>query len=252
MFATYSSYRSSAVARTVSAAAVATGILTSVPAYAQTPNASEGSTYPVVVVVKIPTPWYAFKALVVSKMRDTIAEYERIDALTYKVFSFAKETGDFGGIYYWKDRQAAQNWFTPQWFERVKNERGNPAAVRYFEAPVTIDNTTGGTPRNAESKGVATVVEIPTPSGVSKARLIEEFKAAVPTYQKVHGLLRKHFTISDTGAFGGIYIWSDEASAKAWFSSSWHEQVRSKYGYEAKVEWFDTPILLPTRVTAML
>lgn len=230
-------------------AAVGSAILMSAGASVAQPIDSKGeSPYPVVVVVKIPTPWYAPKALVVSKMRDSIPQYERIDGLTFKVFSFAKGSGDFGGIYHWKDKQTAQNWFTPEWFERVKKERGNPAVVRCFDAPLTIDNTSGGTPANVNSSGVATVVEIPTPVGVSRDRLIEEFKAAAPTYQKVPGLLRKHFTIGDRGAFGGIYIWKDEASAKAWFNSSWYERVRTKYGHDAKIEWFETPILLPTRI----
>ena len=249
MKALHSLHQPGGARRTTTASATAMLMLAAGLANAQTPEAPAASAHPVVVVVKVPTPWYAPKALVASKMRDTIPTYERIDGLNFKVFSMARESGDFGGIYHWLDKGAAQRWFTPQWFERVRQERGNAAVVRYFDAPLTVDNTPGGTPANTDSKGVATVVEIAVPAGVSRERLIEEFKAAAPTYQKVPGLLRKHFTISDTGAFGGIYIWRDEASARAWFSPSWYEQVRTRYGREAKMEWFDTPVLLPTRLT---
>ena len=103
---------------------------------------------------------------------------------------------------------------------------------------------------NADSPSVATLVEIPIPAAVSREQVEAEFKAAVPVYRRVPGLLRKHFTVSETGTFGGVYLWKDEASAKAWFNEAWHERVRKTYGQDARIEWFDTPILLPTQNAA--
>jgi heme-degrading monooxygenase HmoA len=122
--------------------------------------------------------------------------------------------------------------------------------VRIFEAPVSIDNTPSGTPASTDSSAVATLVEIPLPRGIGRERLLAEFNAAVPEYQKVPGLLRKHFILSQgdstTGTFGGVYLWRDEASAKAWFNTAWHQRVTQAYGQVAKIEWFDAPILLPS------
>ncbi|NBO77730.1 MAG: hypothetical protein EBV28_12225, partial [Betaproteobacteria bacterium] len=84
---------------------------------------------PVAVVVKVPAPWYAPRFLVTNKMRDTIPQYQGIAGLNFKAFSFAKADGHYGGIYLWKDLDAARSWFTPQWFERVKQERGAAANV---------------------------------------------------------------------------------------------------------------------------
>jgi heme-degrading monooxygenase HmoA len=201
---------------------------------------------PVVVIVKVPKPWYAPRALVTSKMRDTIPEYARLNGLAFKAFSFERQSGDFGGVYYWRDAGSAQTWFNPAWFERVKKERGADAQVRYLDAPLSIDNTPGGTPANSDSTAVVTVVDIATPAGLTRERLSAEFTAAVPTYQKIPGLLRKHFTMT-SNTFGGVYVWKDEASAKAWFNTAWHERLRKTYGQDAKIEWFDTPILLPTQ-----
>ena len=47
-------------------------------------------------------------------------------------------------------------------------------------------------------------------------------------------------------------MWKDEASAKAWFNDAWHERGRKRYGQDATIDWFDTPILLPTRDAANL
>jgi heme-degrading monooxygenase HmoA len=201
----------------------------------------------VVVIVRVPKPWYAPRFVVTGKMRDAIPEYARLPGLAFKAFSFERSSGDYGGIYYWRDRASAQAWFNTAWFERVKRERGNDAYVRFLDAPVSLDNTPGGTMASTDGATVATLVEIPIPKGVTREQLSSGLIAAVPQYQKVPGLLRKHFTISEPGSFGGVYLWKDEASARAWFNEAWHERVTRTYGQDATIEWFDTPILLPTQ-----
>ena len=212
------------------------------PSIAQTPPG------PVVVVVKVPRPWYAPQALVVSKMRDTVPQYEKLPGLAYKMFSLSPADSTFGGLYFWRSRADAQAWFNPAWFERVEKERGAKGDVRTFDAPLTVDNTANGALASSDSKAVATVVLIPTPTGVTRQRLEAEFRAAVPVYQKVPGLLRKHFVVTDDGQFGGVYLWADKAAAHQWFSPAWHARVQQTYGQDARLEWYDTPILLPTAV----
>jgi heme-degrading monooxygenase HmoA len=207
---------------------------------------------PVVVIVRVPKPWYAPRAVVIGKMRDTIPEYAKLPGLMFKAFSFERDSSDFGGLYFWRDRASAEAWFNPAWFERVRKERGVEAQVRMFDALASVDNTAGGTLADSESRAVGTLVEIPIPAGVTRERLAAEFNSAVPTYQRVPGLLRKHFTVSSNGSFGGVYLWKDEASARAWFSEAWHSRVVKTYGQDAKIEWFDTPILLPSQDAANL
>nr|WP_295782003.1 YdhR family protein [Rhodoferax sp.] len=221
---------------------------TTAPQMANVPPTA--SPTPVVVIVRVPKPWYAPRAVVAGKMRDTIPQYAHLPGLAFKAFSFERESGDFGGVYYWRDAASAQAWFNPAWFARVKAERGADASVRIFEAPVSVDNTPSGTPASTDSSAVATLVEIPLPKGIGRERMLAEFNATVPQYQKVPGLLRKHFILSQgdssNGTFGGVYLWRDEASAKAWFNAAWHQRVTQTYGQSAKIEWFDAPILLPS------
>jgi hypothetical protein len=205
-------------------------------------------TSAVAVIVKVPKPWYAPKSVVVGRMRDTMPQYESLPGLSFKAFSLAQVDGQYGGIYLWTDLASAKVWFSPAWFERVEKERGAKGDVRLYEVPVAIDNTPGGTPANAESVSVATVVSIAIPAGIGRQRLVKEFEAAIPVYQKVPGLMRKYFTLSEDGRFGGIYLWKDQASAERWFNDAWKERVRKTYGSESVIEWFDTPILLPSKL----
>jgi heme-degrading monooxygenase HmoA len=217
------------------------------------PAAGAAEAPPVVAIVKIAKPWYAPAALVRSKMRDTVPLYGKLPGLDFKAFSIARPGSEFGGIYFWRDRATAQAWFNPAWFERVRQERGVQGEVRYFDAWVSIDNTAGGTALDSDSSAVATVVQIALPATVSQERLLAEFKAAVPTYQAVPGLLRKHFITAGEGtsrSFGGVYLWRDEASAKAFFNASWQARVQNTYGSAAQIEWFDVPVLLPSSLGA--
>jgi heme-degrading monooxygenase HmoA len=204
----------------------------------------------VAAVVKVPTPWYAPKALVWSRMRDTVPVYESLPGLSFKAYSIAQADGRYGGLYLWKDLASARAWFNAAWFERVEKERGAKGQVQFYEVPVAIDNTPGGTPAQADGANVSTLVAITVPAGIGKARLVQEFQAAIPTYRAVPGLLRKHFIITDDGRFGGIYFWKDRAAADQWFNAAWKERVRTTYGSEATLEWFDTVILTPSKVIA--
>jgi hypothetical protein len=231
--------------KTTLMAAAAALAAAALPATAQTPPEAQ----PTVAVVRVPTPWYAPRALVARRMRDTIPEYERLPGLQFKAYSFERGSGDYGGLYLWQSQQQAQAWFGPAWFSRVRAERGVEPQVRYFDAPVSLDNTPGGTPLQRDSAAVATLVLINTPTGVTRERLVAEFNAALPTYRAVAGLMRKQFIIGEGGQrFGGLYLWQDEASARAWFNEAWSARVLQRYGQAAMIEWFDTPVLLPTSI----
>jgi hypothetical protein len=209
---------------------LAAGIMPANAQDLQTTSAGSMPPVPVFVIVHVPKPWYVPKAMVVGKMRDTIPDYAKRSGLMFKAFSFERNSGDFGGLYLWRDKASAEAWFNPAWFERVRKERRADAQVRMLDATVSVDNTGGGTLADSDSRAVGTLVEIPVPAGVTRERLAMEFNAAVPTYQKVQGLLRKHFTIASNGTFGGVYLWKDEASARAWFSDAWHARVVTHLG----------------------
>lgn len=202
----------------------------------------------VAAVVKVPAPWYAPKALVWNRMRATVPTYESIQGLSFKAYAIAQADGRYGGLYLWKDLPSARAWFNRAWFERVEKERGAAGEVQFYEVPVAIDNTPGGTPAQADGSNVSTLVTIAPPSGIEKTRLVQEFQAAIPTYRAVPGLLRKYFIIADDGRFGGIYLWKDRAAADQWFNAAWKQRVRATYGTDAVLEWFDTAILTPSKL----
>lgn len=246
--------------------------LCSVPAGAADVVASNEKVAPVVAIVRVPKPWYAPKALVTKKMQDTIPEYANLPGLIFKAYSFERQSSDYGGVYLWSNREQAEARFNAAWYERVQRRQGRSSKVglfdapmawfdslwpaqpiaekvgvemvRLFDAPVVIDNTPDGIANDNASGTITTLVEIPLAIGISRENVVAKFVDAAPSYKAVPGLLRKYFIISNTGTFGGVYLWKDEASAQAWFTQSWKDRVVKTYGKPASVEWFDTPILL--------
>lgn len=87
---------------------------------------------------------------------------------------------------------------------------------------------------------VAVYVSIPRPAGVTDETLNAEFTRAIPLYAKVPGLERKYFTYSQTG-FGGLYLFENEAAAKAHFNAAWLERVQRTYGVKADPVYFSVP-----------
>jgi hypothetical protein len=84
---------------------------TSLP-LSQTPLALSvrGTPSAAIVIVKVHSPWYATRGMIVGKFRDVVPEYQAAAGLQSKQFSFA-ENGDYGGVYLWRDRALAERWF---------------------------------------------------------------------------------------------------------------------------------------------
>lgn len=101
----------------------------------------------------------------------------------------------------------------------------------------------------SSEKLVAVMVVVKTPPGITRAAIDEGFVKAVPTYQKIPGLIRKYFTVNDDG-FGGMYLWKNRAAAEAWFTPEFVAKSKARYGTEPQIIYFETPIQLDNSVSA--
>ncbi len=211
--------------RTVGPWMVATALAAAATVSAQpAPPAAATGDGPVVVIVRVPKPWYAPRALIASKMRDTEPQYAALPGLVHKAYSFAQRDGAFGGVYLWADGAAARAWFSPAWFERVRRERGVEGEVRLFPVTAVLDGSAGGPDRDDRAAAVATVA----PVGAGRA--------------PEPGLLRRHAVTTPAGAPAWVELWRDAAAAEAAFAA--------RGVATPDVEWFDTPILLPGAAAA--
>ncbi len=100
-------------------------------------------------------------------------------------------------------------------------------------------------PVSAE-KLVAVVVIAKIPPGIPRAKVEEGIAGSVPTYQKIPGLVRKSFTVSDD-SYGGMYLWANRAAAEAWFTPEFVAKVKARSGVEPQIIYFDSPVQIDNR-----
>lgn len=91
----------------------------------------------IVSVVRVSAPWYAPSGVIRDRMSKALPEYANIPGLDYKYFTIASGK-KVGGIYLWESKDAALNFFSDEWYQRIQDQYGEPATLQFFSSPVTI------------------------------------------------------------------------------------------------------------------
>jgi Putative mono-oxygenase ydhR len=179
---------------------------------------------PTVVVVEVARPWYAMDWMIVRRMRDAVPQYRAAPGLRFKAFTLARASGDFGGIYLWRDRAAANAWFNAAWYRRVREQFGVEPRVRMFavDGPVRI---AGNLYWATQADAMAALVVVP-----------EGHRASAPPEDALIA-----YPIRTATGRGQVLIWRDGATANR-AVAAWRKRSG---GAGVQVEWFDAPILTP-------
>jgi hypothetical protein len=89
-----------------------------------------------VVIAKVPPG--VPRAKLNEGIAASVPTYQKIPGLLAKFFTVNDDT--YGGAYLWKDRAAAEAWFTPELVARIKARSGVDPQIIYYDSPVQIDN----------------------------------------------------------------------------------------------------------------
>ncbi|WP_027283686.1 YdhR family protein [Rubritepida flocculans] len=86
-----------------------------------------------------------------AMFRDTAPKYVALPGLIRKHYVFRALPGhaEAGGCYLWESRAAAEAGHGAEWRARVTAKYGSEPDVRFFEVPVSVDNS-GAAPPIAE------------------------------------------------------------------------------------------------------
>jgi len=113
--------------------------LTYFDAPVSTPGGGEGSAGAdsVVSIVRVTAPWYAPRALITSRMEDSVPRYAEIPGLDFKVYTIASGK-QVGGIYLWAHARSAQAFYDAAWHQRIRETYEEDADIAYFHTPVQL------------------------------------------------------------------------------------------------------------------
>lgn len=118
--------------------AAAAAVLLPTLANAQTPPVTIPAAQ-VAVSVSVPTPAGLPRAAIEAGMARSAPTYAAVPGLIRKYFTIGQ--ADFGGLYLFRDRAAAQAWFSDAWRARVVATYGTQPTVTYFDVPLVVDNS---------------------------------------------------------------------------------------------------------------
>ena len=70
-------------------------------------------------------------------------KYQETPGLIRKYYLLSEDGGTFGGAYLWESRAAAEQLYTAEWQQYIKDTYGSEPSITYFDSPVIVDNLTG-------------------------------------------------------------------------------------------------------------
>jgi len=95
---------------------------------------------------------------------------------------------------------------------------------------------------------IVAIVTFQMPKAVTAEEMSGPFKAAVPVFQKVPGLLQKYFYVSDDGRrAGGVYVWASRADADRLYGGEWRAMVEAKFGVPPTIDFLNSPVMIDNR-----
>jgi hypothetical protein len=95
---------------------------------------------------------------------------------------------------------------------------------------------------------IVAIVSFQMPKATTPEDMSGPFKAAVPLFQKVPGLLQKYFYVSDDGRrAGGVYVWASRADADRLYGGEWRAMVEAKFGGPPTIDFLNSPVMIDNR-----
>lgn len=95
----------------------------------------------IIVIVNFPAPKGASIESMTDAFSSTAPLYEGLPGLIRKCYLFDPETGVGGGAYFWENREQAEAFYNKAWRDRLTEKYGAQPDIRFFESPITVDNT---------------------------------------------------------------------------------------------------------------
>src|SRR5258706_11722253 len=92
---------------------------------------------------------------------------------------------------------------------------------------------------------IVAIVSFQMPKATTPEDMSGPFKAAVPLFQKVPGLLQKYFYVSDDGRrAGGIYVWASRADADRLYGGGGGAVGEAQVGGAPAIDVFHSPVVV--------
>lgn len=79
---------------------------------------------------------------ITKKFETTAPKYKGRDGLIRKCYVRSEDGMTVGAFYFWESREKAEQTYTEEWKTMVRDTYGVEPHIEFFDAPVTVDNST--------------------------------------------------------------------------------------------------------------
>jgi hypothetical protein len=191
-------------------------------------------------VVRIHAPWYAPRFVIARKFRASVPEYEQVAGLETKYFTIS-DAREFGGVYMWTARAAADAFYTDAWRRGIRARRGVDPDLLVLDAPFMIRGraTIEGDPIGSRSVRYAATVTLVLASQATGDPVVRA-RALADRVKDLAGLVRGSAVIG-AGRVGFVALWTSRDSAEAALSTN---RLRELGLADAELTFFDAPVLI--------
>jgi hypothetical protein len=98
---------------------------------------------------------------------------------------------------------------------------------------------------------ITAIVQFKLPQPLTVAEAEQRFAKSAPSYENLPGLVRKYYLLSEDGQTGGgVYLWETRAAAERVYNAEWRERIRTLYGAEPVIAWFESPTIVDNAAQA--
>ena len=92
---------------------------------------------------------------------------------------------------------------------------------------------------------ITVITRFSVPGKLNTIEMRGAFAQVAPAFRNVAHLLRKQFLLSSDGrTAGGVYLWEDEAAARAFMEQRVAPMIRDKFRVEPTIEFYDSPVIV--------
>lgn len=92
---------------------------------------------------------------------------------------------------------------------------------------------------------ITAIVRFKLPAGIDAASTAELFRASVPKYKSLAGLVRKYYLYdAENHTGGGCYLWESREAAEQFYNAEWRKLITESYGSPPELNFFETPVIV--------
>ena len=100
---------------------------------------------------------------------------------------------------------------------------------------------------------ITEIVTFRLPQGMTREEALAKFRLSIPIWQANPDLIRKAYLFDEASCQGGgVYLWKNVEAAKLAHGAEFQERIRSTYGGDPEIRYFETPILVDNSIQQVI